>query len=230
MIFLADGPDIPADILAAREEGRLVLVCGAGISMPQMPSFEGLVDRVLAELGVEPTEIEKVEKHQQNYDRVLGLLEGEGRFSSALVRRAVARILRVPVDPVVGTHEAILDLSRDREGKIRLVTTNFDHLFEHADPNIRWTAAPFLPVPKREKWNGVVYLHGRIDEEADPDGQHLVLTSADFGVALASGYRIGVILFACHSASTFAFGLTPQPTKAYAFPIWLPRRRSAVTS
>ena len=63
-----------------------------------------------------------------NFDRVLNLLEG--RFSRALVRRAVARVLAAPPGAALQTHQAIIDLARDRDGKLHLVTTNFDLLFQ----------------------------------------------------------------------------------------------------
>lgn len=184
MILVPEGPDVPVRLLEALEDGQLVFVCGAGISRPaKLPLFSGLVDRVYKELGAVPTEAEAAELSSENYDRVLGLLEGDGRYSPSQVRQAVCRILKSPPNPPIETHRALIDLSRDPEGRVRLVTTNFDLLFEAADPSVPFTAAPLLPVPKPEKWDGVVYLHGRIDEESDPDGQHLVLTSADFGVA-----------------------------------------------
>jgi hypothetical protein len=80
------------------------------------------------------------------------------------------------------THEALLDLARDRQGSLRLITTNLDDLFERARPEIPISSAPLLPVPKAMKWNSLVHLHGRM-MEAGPDGQNLVLTAGDFGVA-----------------------------------------------
>src|SRR5688572_29693341 len=41
MRFAADGPDIPDDLLIARDEGRVVFFCGAGVSRARarLPSF-----------------------------------------------------------------------------------------------------------------------------------------------------------------------------------------------
>lgn len=181
MQFTADGPDVPVDVLRAQEEGRLVFFCGAGISMPAgLPSFEGLVSDVFQGLSATPSSAEQTELDAKTYDRVLGLLEG--RFDPADVRAQVTKRLALGSDPPIASHQALLSLSRDRQGQLRLVTTNFDHLFEIADPSLVPTAAPLLPVPKPHKWNQLVYLHGRLDR-ADPDGVHLVLTSADFGTA-----------------------------------------------
>ena len=183
MQFVENGPDIPDSLLEAQEDGRLVLFCGAGISVPNgLPLFRGLVERVYEGLGTKHEGLEVDELNKGNYDRVLGFLEREDRFSAALVREQVRKILVTPENPVLDIHQAILDLSRDRSGALRLVTTNFDLLFEAAEPDVRKTAAPLIPVPKPGKWNSLVYLHGRLGED-DPDGTHLILTSADFGVA-----------------------------------------------
>ena len=67
------------------------------------------------------------------------------------------------------THEALLTLGRSRDGRTRLVTTNFDCLFEKVIAKkmltIERCAAPLLPVPKN-RWNALVYLHGRLPVES----------------------------------------------------------------
>ena len=183
MQFIADGPDIPLEVLQAHEERQLVLFCGAGISRRAgLPDFGGLVEQVCQGLGARLSSLEQKECSRGNYDRALGLLEGEGRFAPAQVRAEVHKVLATPHSPQLDTHQALLDLAREPDGGQRLVTTNFDLLFEAAEPHVRITAAPLLPVPKPHKWNSLVYLHGRLDDE-HPDGRHLVLTSADFGAA-----------------------------------------------
>lgn len=130
MQLVADGPDLPLQVLDAHAGGRLAIFCGAGVSTRAgLPLFRGLVDRVYQELGTNPVDAEQPEWDAKNFDRVLNLLEA--RFSRALVRRAVARILATPPDPVLQTHRAIIDLARDRDGKLQLVTTNFDLVVSH---------------------------------------------------------------------------------------------------
>jgi len=47
MQFVRNGPDIPERLLQAHEDGRVVLVCGAGIPYPaRLPGFKGLVDQL----------------------------------------------------------------------------------------------------------------------------------------------------------------------------------------
>lgn len=47
MRFLADGPDMPDELLTARDEGRVVFFCGAGVSRARagLPNFYELADR-----------------------------------------------------------------------------------------------------------------------------------------------------------------------------------------
>ena len=85
------------------------------------------------------------------------------------------------------THEALLTLARNREGSIRLVTTNFDRIFqtvvERKSISVPTFGAPLLPVPKR-RWDGIVYLHGILPSEENMGNlDHLVLSSGDFGLA-----------------------------------------------
>jgi hypothetical protein len=182
MQLIADGPDIPLAVLDAHARGQLAFFCGAGVSMRAgLPLFRGLVERVYQELGTAPVNAEQTESDARNFDRVLNLLEG--RFSRAPVRRAVIRTLATPMGAALQTHHAIIDLARDRNSRLQLVTTNFDLLFQAAGAAASAVySGPELPIPKRPRWNGLVHLHGRIRED-DPDGERLVLTSADFGLA-----------------------------------------------
>ena len=104
-----------------------------------------------------------------------------------VIRQAIAAIL-TPADlthpRTTATHRALLSLSRSKNGRHRLITTNFDRIFEAvAGADIPRSAAPRLPVPKM-RWNGLVYLHGLLPEAPTPgDLDALVLSSGDFGLA-----------------------------------------------
>ena len=83
--------------------------------------------------------------------------------------------------------EALLTLAESPERRTRLITTNFDRLFEHAitkgPPAAERFEAPLLPVPK-QRWDGLVYLHGLLPENpADSNLDNLVVSSGDFGLA-----------------------------------------------
>lgn len=204
MRFIADGPDLPGDLLDARDEGQVVFFCGAGVSRHQAggPSFNELAGRVVDELGSSRTSparrlIELAGRIDPipgaggipPADRIFALLEQE--FPVEDVRRAVARSLEPPGVPGLAAHQALIDLSRAPDGTVRLVTTNFDRVFELADPSLRAVAPPSLPDPARTgALAGVIHLHGKVTlDYRGPDGPEFVLSSADFGRAyLADGW------------------------------------------
>ena len=55
MRFLENGPSIPDELLLARDQGRVVFFCGAGVSRAKagFADFFGLASSVTSELGVE---------------------------------------------------------------------------------------------------------------------------------------------------------------------------------
>jgi hypothetical protein len=189
MQFIQNGPDIPDRLMQFHEEGRVVFFCGAGISYPAgLPGFAGLVERLYSGLGTTPTEVERAAIKKQQFDTAIGLLEGRIAGKRLVVRQDVARILTpssLAKSKTTATHRALLTLSRDREGKHRLVTTNFDRIFETVlvGSAVPRSTAPQLPVPKR-RWDGLVYLHGLLPvAPASSDLDSLVLSSGDFGLA-----------------------------------------------
>ena len=54
MRFIADGPSIPDELLLARDQGRTIFFCGAGVSRARanLPDFFGLAKKVISTLGV----------------------------------------------------------------------------------------------------------------------------------------------------------------------------------
>jgi hypothetical protein len=55
MRFLADGPNIPEELLESRDNGNVVFFCGAGISRPAgLPGFADLAEQVVNKLGAPP--------------------------------------------------------------------------------------------------------------------------------------------------------------------------------
>ena len=181
--LVKDGPVLPLEITGALEEERLVFFCGAGISAPTgLPNFLGLVDWIYEQLGEQKTPPEEVAYKQQQYDKVLALLEQRTRYP--LLRKGVIKRLSEPSSSSLDLHSALLALAKLTNGGYRLVTTNFDNRFEETGilPESCIDAAPKLPVPK-PTWSTLVHLHGRISEKLDPDGAALVLTTADFGTA-----------------------------------------------
>lgn len=143
MRFLANGPSIPDDLLTARDQGRVIFFCGAGVSRTraELPDFFGLASKVVTKLGVEPNSpayklIQEAREIDQRVgipgvisaDRVFGLLERD--FASRDIEEAVASALKPPMNCDLSAHNILLDLATTPEGKVQLVTTNFDRLFD----------------------------------------------------------------------------------------------------
>lgn len=185
MRFIADGPDIPMELIQAYDEGRLVFFCGAGVSSRAgLPGFKGLVNQVYENLKMEKDDIEQEEYQRKSYERVLGLLEQRLNAPES-VREEIIFALELTKNANLSTHEALLRLATSKNQQAcRLVTTNYDRGFILAGQDgKRIDKAPKLSVPKKSKWQNLIHLHGLIDEEEDPEGKNLVVTSADFGAA-----------------------------------------------
>jgi len=192
MQFVENGPDIPDALLQAHEEGRVVFFCGAGISYPAgLPLFKGLVEQVYEQLGTSQTPDEKAAFESWQFDLTLNRLERRYIGGRTAARQAVADKLQPKLDRqgATETHQALLRLARTQGDCFRLVTTNFDRIFDTAADIIGHEtttySAPLLPTPRNGQWDGLVYLHGRLP---GTDGgsralNDLVLTSSDFGRA-----------------------------------------------
>jgi SIR2-like domain len=190
MQLVKNGPDIPVSLLQAHEEGRVVLFCGAGVSYPAgLPGFKGLTLGLYEALGTSPTAAEQAALRRGQYDTAIGLLEGRIVGGREVLRHQVARILTPDLTRphAMDTHNALLTLSRNRRGQYRLITTNFDRIFEQAiassNLKVPTCSAPRLPLPKH-RLDGLVYLHGLLSEApTQSDLDCLVLSSGDFGLA-----------------------------------------------
>ncbi len=191
MQFIANGPDLPEALLRAHEEGQVVFFCGAGISYAaDLPGFQGLVDDIYNRVGTYLLPIEQEAYDRNQFDATLGLLERRHPGQRLAVRTALKNALQPKLHRKGATdsHKALLQLARNREGSLRLVTTNFDRIFERVAKNTRQSinsyAAPMLPISKNSRWDGLVYLHGLLPERNDESAlNRLVLTSGDFGLA-----------------------------------------------
>ena len=204
MRFLEDGPDIPDELLLARDQGRVVFFCGAGVSRAKagLPDFFGLAREVLSTFGVEEgdpaAKILEVAKEIEDRtavpglisaDRVFGLLERD--FPARNIEAAVAKALKPETKPDLGAHRLLIDLATTEQGATRIVTTNFDRLFDGCDRDLESWQPPRLPdLSPNADMNGIVYLHGKANREYNgAEGDFFVLSSSEFGRAyLADGW------------------------------------------
>ncbi|MGY3582611.1 hypothetical protein ACVIGB_008322 [Bradyrhizobium sp. USDA 4341] len=193
MKFLPNSADIPHDLIRSVSDGDVIFLCGAGVSFGVgLPTFKKLTDDVYATIGEsrnhEPAEVIAYDKEE--YDRVLRSLEKRTLLhgTESRVRVAVAQILRPPGSANLAHHKSLLQLSRDRTGQVRLITTNFDTLFERAAAeetlSFESHAGKSIPRPGGADDFGILHLHGRLeDADLGLKRSDLILTSADFGDA-----------------------------------------------
>lgn len=209
MRFLADGPSIPDDLLLARDQGRVIFFCGAGVSRARanLPDFIGLAQSVVTKLRVDENSPayklirEALEIDRRigvsgviSADRVFGLLERD--FASRDIEEAVASAIKPPSKCDLTVHKILLDLATTPDGAVQLVTTNFDRLFDDCGRGLVAWHPPRLPDPLRPNdINGIVYLHGRSTPDySGAEGDGFVLSSSEFGRAyLSDGWATSFI-------------------------------------
>lgn len=209
MRFIANGPIIPDLLLSERDAGRVVFLCGAGVSMPSgMPSFLELTNFVIDYLGPDKdSEIRKVFSAwapeskipitaRTPLDQIFNLLQLE--YGRDAVGKLVSEKLAVsdPTTPFAKEHGVISRISSDQENIPQVVTTNFDLLFEHAlgEKIVQTYVPPTFPDLRHNvPISGITYLHGRLSNSSD-DIHDYVLSSADFGRAyLVQGWATSFI-------------------------------------
>ena len=229
MRFLSEGSDIPDAVIRAALSGDLTFLCGAGVSVSSdLPLFQGLTKLVYQDLGETPENepSERIAVARQEFDRALRSLEKRTHRPenpTSRVRDAVARHLKAPIGIEFPRHQLLLKISKDSTGRPRILTTNFDTLFERAASTLAIGQLPShagksLPKPGGPRDFGILHLHGRIaDPDLGLDDTDLVLTSADFGDAYlrdgwASRYtedrmRLGTLVLVGYAAEDAAFRL-----------------------
>ncbi|MFB3789024.1 MAG: SIR2 family protein [bacterium] len=164
--------DFPNPLLDALRDNRLVIFAGSGVSMGEpanLPDFRGLAIRIAEGTGETIQENEPV-------DRFLGRL----KFKNVEVHSLAAKVLSYEGLEPTDLHRQILRLFVDL-ANVRIVTTNYDRLFEKAFIDIFSTAAEVFTkpiLPPGDNFKGIVHLHGAITTPHE-----MVLTDEDFGRA-----------------------------------------------
>jgi tetratricopeptide (TPR) repeat protein len=201
MRFAANGPNFPDELLIARDEGRVVFFCGSGVSLAKagLRDFIGLARDVADKLSIPADNparqlINAIESFPPipgvgsliAADRVFGLIERD--YQSRDIYRAIAASLKPDSAPDLSAHRVLLDLARGPDGIVRLITTNFDLLFEDCDPTAPVSRPPHLPDPLRSQdFRGIIHLHGQVTADySDAAGDGLIISSGEFGRAYLS--------------------------------------------
>lgn len=140
MRFFTDGPSIPDVLLERCDAGRVVFLCGAGVSQPSgMPSFVGLTQHVI-DFFDPPRDSEIMDAFRPwledqsaanvPLDQIFNLLHQE--YGKDEVNALVTERLNVvsAVENIGREHELVKRISSSQSGAPQIVTTNFDRLFE----------------------------------------------------------------------------------------------------
>lgn len=213
MRFLQDGPNIPDELLWARDKGNVVFLCGAGISMPSgLPSFWQLTKYVIDKISPSPEsdiakafapwvdgspESERVHVAARiPFDQIFNLLiQSIGK--EAVDAHVSEKLSSVDITKVSYEHELLTRLSANENGAPQLVTTNFDCLFDSVENKnkVRNHLPPMFPNLSHSGVDatGITYLHGRLSDKNTTQSD-FVLSSSDFGRAyLAEGWATNFI-------------------------------------
>ena len=206
MRFHPDGPVIPDVLLERCDAGRVVFLCGAGVSVPSgMPNFVDLTRHVI-EFFDPPADSEIMavfrpwldDQSAANVplDQIFNLLHLE--YGKDEVNALVTERLSAPLEikDVGREHGLIKRVSSSLSGVPQIVTTNFDRLFEveqEGEHLARHVPPAFPDLNFGSKIEGITYLHGRL-VDATSEIHPYVLSSADFGRAyLSEGWATNFI-------------------------------------
>jgi hypothetical protein len=157
-------------ILDALHDKNLAVFAGAGVSMgapANLPSFSKLALKIAEGTG---------EKQQdgESTDHFLG------RLNEDLVRSRTVHHLSIDKGQYTTLHVDLLRLFGSA-CDVRIITTNFDQLFEGAASEL-WEQLPEVfsapALPLGSDFEGLVHLHADITHP-----KHMVLTDRDFGRA-----------------------------------------------
>ena len=195
MKFVKNGPDIPEELIDAHQRGEVVFFCGAGISMNNgYPSFLKLYYDLCEYFDFDEDEYlqESISNEYAPLEIKLNSLANNVQGGITQVKKRIeSDFNNVKLEGTLETQKAILKLSCNKDNYLHLITTNFDSLFSDAAkkikselPQLSEYYPPFLPLSYGTKWNGIVYLHGNLDNSSKLSNyDSIILTSSDFGKA-----------------------------------------------
>lgn len=200
------GINFPPDLLSALRNSQLVIFAGAGVSKGEPASlfdFKQLATTIAHGTG-------KTLNDGEPEDRFLGKLQQ----NNVDVHTRAAEILQVNslgATPVPNSLHTDLLRLYNPSSSVRLVTTNFDLLFEDASRH-EFTSPPETfrapALPLGDDFNGIVHVHGTIDRP-----KSMVLTDADFGRAyLTEGWARRFLLQLFGSFPVLFVGYRHQDT------------------
>jgi hypothetical protein len=193
MRFFEGGLDIPDELLHRRDAGQVVFFCGAGVSKEAagLPNFAELLQKISTALrGPSDTTArgDSTEKHLQSLNIDQQFTRLERIYLRERIEELVTEFLQTGQNANPKIHETLVDLAKARDGRLRLITSNFDHLFDsHTQAAQRYLPQNLPDFEQIDDFDGIVQLHGRLpDDEDRHSGAPLILSSIDFATAYLS--------------------------------------------
>ena len=212
--------DFPPELIAAIRDGELVVFAGAGVSKGRpagLPLFTELARKIAEGSG-------ETRKPREEIDQFLGRLVSQNGIN---VHEIAARVLTETNPEPTELHRDLLRLFKGEVDRVRLVTTNFDLLFEAASDQVFGSLPTVFrasALPRGDEFSGIVHVHGDVTVDID-----MVLTDEDFGRAYLTGgwarrflvalFQTKPVLFVGYSHSD-----TIMEYLARAIPVSNPRR------
>ena len=219
--------DFPAPLLSALQGRSLVVFAGAGVSTGKpasLPDFGSLVESIARGTGENRDDSE-------SDDVFLGRLQYRGVRVHEIAARILCKNRCGDTPRPTALHRDLLRLYPE-PGTVRIVTTNFDLLFEEAAREVfpaqpELFRAPALPLGRT--FSGMVHVHGSLDRPDD-----MVLTDADFGRAyLTEGWARRFLVELFRSSTVMFVGYSHNDTVmkylARALPAQESQNRFALT-
>lgn len=212
--------DFPAPLLSALRDGNLVVFAGAGVSVGKpasLPIFSCLVESISQYAG-------KIRRANESEDVFLGRLWHQDKPVHDIAARFLRKNCCDKAPRPTALHRNLLRLYPE-PGTVRIVTTNFDLLFEDAAREV-FAAQPELfrapALPLGRSFSGIVHVHGSLDRPDD-----MVLTDADFGRAyLTEGWARRFLVDLFRSSTVMFVGYSHKDTVMKYLARALPARES----
>jgi len=169
--------DFPDKIIKALKEENLVVFAGTGVSMGEpanLPSFKGLTANIAQKVGKNYYKSSNKRPEVFLYD-----LKKENKNVHKITRNIIEDSDPEPTS----LHRNLLEIFQTQD-KVKIVTTNYDRLFEKAAENLvdegSFSETPeycsFPTIPLGNELNGIIHLHGSVEEGPSS----MILTAEDF--------------------------------------------------
>lgn len=187
-VFKSHGVTLPHEFVDALDKGKLIIFAGAGVSSAVgYPDFNELVRKIRKVLEV------KSKQKMANEIYLQGIINENNKGK---VYRAVYDIFqnsKIKIKEDLN-HRILLELFQD-EGKVKIITVNYDMLFQIAASLMGWKLMTYSGgsgswYPTAENLNGITHLHGCLQDGPDS----LIFSHKDYTKAYGSSGHVKVFL------------------------------------